>query len=198
MNQEVQVPRSGDGRRRGRQTAPEAGLGCGASCLSSLDPRHLIQGSWVRELGPQARKERSRGWWGGEGDRLRVQGCPAGRACLAHSQALRGQSGHHPRDPGSRTPPPLPRFPQRAGPRRQPWSESLPQCPLYKIRACRSLRLTKISPTPRAAAAVAARSGPAPPRPRPPRRTPLGQHGWCRLCHVKGRGRGVREEGGGV
>lgn len=165
--------------------------------LQTPDPGELGEGA-----GPPSPKERREGA-GGEGDRFRAQGCLAGLACLAHPQALRGQSGHHPRDPGppAREAPsslPLPSFPQRASPQRQPSSDSLPQCPRCEIRACRSLRLTKISPTCRAEAAVAVRSGPAPPRPRPPRRTPLDQHGWCRLCHVKGRGRGVREERGGT
>lgn len=121
----------------------------------------------------------------------------------ACSGVPRGQSKHHPRAPRLpahshiASPPPLsaerPRPLREAGggspkvspyhnaPKRDPHRSQRPPC--------------KIGPLSRPGATVALQSGPAPPRPRPPRKTPLGQHGWCRLCHVKGRRGGATAPG---
>lgn len=85
-------------------------------------------------------------------------------------------------------PPPLsaesPRPLQGAG-RRRPRSQSLPPCPQTRSApVATSAQQNRSFPT--SWSSRGTRSGPAPPRPRPPRRTRLGQHGWCRLCHVKG------------
>lgn len=151
--------------------------------------------------GPPGPEERS----GVVGERVKgsgFKGALAGRSLPPAPPSVpehpkRAERAPAPRDPGppARRPTaaqlPLPRFPRSARGLSGEPGGGRPEVGPYPRASKRDLRRPqppprKIGPFSRPRATVALQSRPAPPRPRPSRRTPPGQHGWCRLCHVKG------------